>query len=94
MESIQESEVQEKPKEEPQKEEQLEEVELKVCNIMGKRTQCAVNFKRFKIQEGLLTNAKVYIHVTIGIKVCHSDNDVFTIIIYMIYKRTNDILCQ
>ena len=35
---------------------------------------------RFKIQEGLLTNAKVNIHVTIRIKVCHSDNDVFTIL--------------
>ena len=41
-------------------------------------------FKRFKIQEGLSTNAKVYIHVTIRIKVCHSDNDVFTILCVII----------
>ena len=33
-----------------------------------------------RFQEGLLTNAKVYTHVTIRIKVCHSDNDVFTIL--------------
>ena len=39
------------------------------------------NKSRFQeIQEGLLTNAKVYIHVTIWIKVCHSDSDVFTIL--------------
>ena len=31
-------------------------------------------------QEGLLTNAKVYIHVTVRVMVCHLDRDVFTII--------------
>ena len=52
MESIQESEVQEKPKEEPQKEEQLEEVELKVCNIIGKRTQDGVNYGLSQVDIG------------------------------------------
>ena len=35
---------------------------------------------QFKFQESLLTNAKVYILVTVRVMVCRSDKDVFTIV--------------
>ena len=49
----------------------------------------SLKFKRFKIQEGLLTNAKVYIHVTIWIKVV-TQTAMYSqyYIAYMIYKGT------
>ena len=46
-----------------------------------------------EIQEGLLTNAKVYIHVTIWIKVVTQTAMYSQYIIYMIYKGTNAVLC-